>query len=129
MSKKIFSLLLFSFCFLSCSKDKVNKNRELSPLGKKLIGKWMLQSFNPAPNDFWEFKDEIIESISNDTITYRAYTDSVAQSLCKRAGTWYEKDSILYGSCVPVSRILKLTADTLIFRHTSGLTYIWKKAK
>ena len=130
MIRNVFAMSLLSLLVFGCAKDKNEKNiRELSPLGKKLIGKWMLLSFNPAPGDYWRFEDHIVESISNDSVVYRSYIDSVKQSFCNRFGKWYEKDSVLYGTCVPAARIVKLTNDSLIFTYGGALTYKWVKAK
>src|SRR2546423_14813602 len=136
MFNRVFLLFFLSIFLVNCSKNNnVNKshNKQLSPLAKKLIGKWWFLSWNPAPEDFWEFKDVIIDSLSNDSVTYRQYTDSVKQSWCYRAGRWYEKDSVIYGTCIPSVRIIKLTDASLIFRYTGqyGMTldYKWKRAK
>lgn len=107
-------------------------NRSLSALGKKLIGKWRPFVYSTSPNDFWDIKDVIIDSISNNSVTYRQYVDSVQSSLCSRQGRWYEKDSVLYGTCVPNARITKLTDDMLIFRYYHEYGYVeykWKKLK
>jgi len=134
MAARIFTTLVFFCLVLACTKgdDKPVINRELSPLGKKLIGKWKLINLNPAPGDFWEFKDEIIDSLSNDSVTYRVYIDSVQQSLCSRRAKWFEKDSVLFGTCVPNAHIVKLTDDTLFFRYYAYGTYLeyrWTKLR
>lgn len=151
--KKLLFLLLITFLFFTCSKndDQISDvdnptetidsisvpkdtpsipNRALSALGKKLIGKWRPFVYSTSPNDFWEFKDVIIDSISNNSVTYRQYVDSIVSSYCTRQGRWYEKDSVLYGTCVPNAKIIKLTNDTLIFRYSAygaNIDYKWKR--
>lgn len=109
-------------------------NRELSPLAKKLIGKWWWHGYTSAPGDFIEFKDVVIDSLSKDSLTYREHIDSVKQSWCKRNRGWYEKNGIIYGICISNPKIIKLTEDTLIFRYyhyTGGITvdYEFKRAR
>ena len=133
MRIKLLPTLVFIVFIFACSKETAESrhhSKELSPLGKKLVGKWKLLNINPAPGDFWEFKDAIIDSLSNDSVTYRVYVDSVKQSACSRVGRWYEKDSVIYGTCVPNAKIVKLTTDTLFFRYYAYgvyLEYQWKR--
>ena len=119
---------LCSSVFLSQCSKRMEGDRRPSQLEEKMLGKWTLT--NAPYMGYWDFKASVIDSLSTRTRTVREL-DIHIPGFCSGKTYWsLSNDSTLDNSCMPMSKVIKITNDSLVFRFSSGwfaFDYVWKR--
>ncbi len=126
-------LILISIS-LACSKSGAKKDiRALTSLEKKILGKWYFDNVSgfTGTTGYIEFYSTIVDSLSNDSTTFRTCQLVSPQSYCGVDGIWYcKEDSSMYTHCIGYTRLINLTDSNLIVRYYTNflnLDYKWHR--